>query len=306
MRGLSVCSASVAEVQTPPTNRGSERAGVTAPRVAVPTAPVALVDTLSCTFRADGVTQEQMLERVKDLLTPYELRAGHVDPNTGLDALEGLGGGGWEETPRGRNGYTRGLMRGHVSLWFGGSAEMGVSLHVTGQGCRQLEAEGVIDNDPESPFNWRGFLDSCRSAGGRFSRLDVALDDFAGLLDLSVVHNHLVNRFYVSRVEHRNYHESFVKVEGCESGIVGRSCYFGGPKSPSVLRMYDKRVERLSAGECARRPGRQPRRVVDSSGCGGGRRCPPGVYLVPHSLRNRFRPSPLAGRRMVGNLPRPL
>src|SRR5207253_1303073 len=103
------------------------------------------------------------------------------------------------------------------------------------------------------PFSWSAFLESCRDAGGRFSRLDVALDDFAGRLDMSVVESHRQNRFYVSRMEQSNYHESQVVRKGSEGRITGRTCYFGGAKSPSVLRFYDKRAERLSAGEDASR-----------------------------------------------------
>ena len=82
--------------------------------------------------------------------------------------------------------------------------------------------------------------------GGKFTRLDLAFDDFAGLLDIpTIAHN-----WHTGQVNTR-YRSMTVWSEPVEQGsgpgqISGLS--FGNRQSQSYIRIYDKRLERQKNG----------------------------------------------------------
>jgi len=77
---------------------------------------------------------------------------------------------------------------------------------------------------------------------GRTTRIDVAFDDQDGLLDLDVVGRHLDEGLYVARWTRTDYHRSKI------NGVWGESRTLGSGRSDTMLRIYDKRAERLQKG----------------------------------------------------------
>ena len=51
---------------------------------------------------------------------------------------------GWEGLPNGRYGYQHGMVRGNVRVYCDGQEGMGIHVLASGEGCRQLEAEGLV------------------------------------------------------------------------------------------------------------------------------------------------------------------
>lgn len=78
--------------------------------------------------------------------------------------------------------------------------------------------------------------------GGHATRLDLCWDDFAGLLGMDDFEDALHAGRFVSRWRSWECRTSE------KNGVRGRSAYMGSPQSDSMLRVYDKRAERLQKG----------------------------------------------------------
>jgi phage replication initiation protein len=133
--------------------------------------------------------------------------------------------------PRGAMGYKQGIAYGAVRIYWDGMPGMGVHLEASGAGCRDLETFGVSD--------WMGFFAWLLAMQYHVSRLDVALDDHAGLLDLAVIeqalrYDHVTTRFDKAMIQ-----------EGLTIGkqADGKTIYCGSPASDVRLRFYDKAKE---------------------------------------------------------------
>jgi len=132
----------------------------------------------------------------------------------------------------GAYGYRRGLRCGHVAILCDGSEGMGTHYVISGQGCRELEARGLRD--------WSGYLRYLIDAGARITRLDVALDDDAGLLTVDRLRAAVVAG-EVTRLSRRWRY--------VEDDLGGQTLYLGSRESDVSLCCYDKTAERqASAG----------------------------------------------------------
>lgn len=93
-------------------------------------------------------------------------------------------------------------------------------------------------------YDTQELLDFLRAFGATFTRLDLAVDDTRGLLEMDVIREMVEDESCVSR---------FRQIGGYEGlrGTKGNTVYFGSPKSDSRCRIYDKREEQIDSGhEC--------------------------------------------------------
>ncbi len=157
----------------------------------------------------------------------------------------------WIEMDRGGFFFERCLRRGHVSIYFEGKVETNqglVLVEVTGQGCRQLESEGLLPVPcAANGFlgGWRGFLDELQELGCTFPRVDFALDDTAGRLDLDKIAEcwrakNCASRFQT--MDERRKHRR-------DGDLVGHTLNFGDRTSQMFVRIYNKRLEQIMKGE---------------------------------------------------------
>jgi phage replication initiation protein len=151
----------------------------------------------------------------------------------------------WQQSDRGRHGYKSGVANGAISIWYDGALDMGVNVEVPGTGCRQLEADGLISDEGEFVFTWFDFLKTISLSGGSFTRLDGAIDDRVGVLNLDRIRQHKKDGAVVSRLEKGRVIENFDLTTGKAEGA---TVYFGSPKSNVQLRFYDKAAEQLAKG----------------------------------------------------------
>lgn len=147
----------------------------------------------------------------------------------------------------GRRGYRKGLRCGNIEVWFDGSPGMGVHLEASGQGVRQLETRFFR----EDVSQWATWFDLVLRYGGKFSRLDTAIDDLADSAEglaftISQVVAAVKDGLCVSRMRSGMVQEGLSLVDGSTSG---QTVYFGSPQSRLRVRMYDKAAERRSKGE---------------------------------------------------------
>lgn len=131
------------------------------------------------------------------------------------------------------NGYDNYLTDGSFEIMWGSKnniTPMGICININGKTCRNLKQYNMTMNELFIKIN---------ELRGNVTRLDVAIDDFKGYLNLDTVNLYRKNKWYTSRLRNNSY------IEGSKSGskLVGKTIYFGSPKSNLLLRFYDKRVE---------------------------------------------------------------
>ncbi len=109
----------------------------------------------------------------------------------------------------------------------------GCCLEMSGQGCRDFETHGKGD--------WWLLFEFIRLSHGKVTRLDIAFDDFSGLIPLPVMAAFADNFYFTSRSQKRRVmHES----EDGDPDHDGISVCHGSKSSDIYIRCYDKRVER--------------------------------------------------------------
>ena len=145
--------------------------------------------------------------------------------------LLGLPISGWEEGT-GRNGFRNGMRLDGIQVWWEGSPKMNLQdftcMNMSGQGCRYFEDNG------------NGFFEALflmvrdYPKDVRITRLDLALDEEVGLLDMRQMCDYIRSGSYISKA---NYWEIIESAKGCTVQI-------GSEQSDVLIRIYDKAKER--------------------------------------------------------------
>lgn len=162
--------------------------------------------------------------------------------NSDLENLTIFLGGCWENAVNRKSGYTLGLRCGSLALWYGGRRDMGISLEASGRGCRQLE-------DTIIKHGWPAFIEELLEMRAKFSRLDVAIDDQAGIISFDEIEHCCLNRLVVCRFDTFN-----PKQQGkISTGKITKNGFtFGSRESNTMLRIYDKALEQGEEGNHVR------------------------------------------------------
>ena len=153
---------------------------------------------------------------------------------------------GWELIERGVRGYGARYYNNSISIHFGGSQST-TWLEMSGQGCRTFESDST-HKDYNVLFD--ALLKNPKTMN--ITRLDIAFDDFSGILDIERVCDDARprNKKYKAKTEYAQVIES----------TNGMSCDIGSPKSLILVRIYDKLAERL-----AKMRGAEDKRKVQES-----------------------------------------
>lgn len=114
-------------------------------------------------------------------------------------------------------------------------------LELKGSSCRDFELRGG---------NWAELLDVCIKLSGKFTRVDIAVDDFSGLLGVRDIKKLVDERSFVSTLR-KNQREGTLLSElrdgeftTIESGNDGYTVTFGSRESKQLC-IYNKRAERM-------------------------------------------------------------
>lgn len=144
------------------------------------------------------------------------------------------------DLPKGRYGYRKQKIwnAGTIFLLYNlesGHDKMGVHIIITGQACRQYEANRSI---PDIINNARRTL-----AKHKFTRIDIAIDDqsnqtlnFDKFLDYS-------EKGYTSSLWYK--YSVLMEKQIANTEILGRTIYYGSKKSKIFMRVYDKKREQI-------------------------------------------------------------
>ncbi|MRL88003.1 hypothetical protein GJI80_09055 [Lactococcus lactis subsp. cremoris] len=167
-----------------------------------------------------------------------------IDKNeakNGFVLLENLGYDLAEfETIPGRYFYNSGLtLGGYVNIYYNDyekelarNTSNSRNYVFTGQGCTDLAQK--IEN------NWVGLFSVLKNLGVKITRLDIALDDFHGVVNFNKMENKLIKGHYRSSKKTYNV----VKQADVNGDIKGYTLYIGSQSKSSAgtyfLRCYDK------------------------------------------------------------------
>lgn len=142
--------------------------------------------------------------------------------------------GEFNDRDKGMNGYTHSatvLGTGSV-CWSPDRPEQGVHVVLPASALAMIQGESV------------DVLRRVKSLSGRFRRIDLALDDFVGDLDLGAISDHLANGLLTTRW--RKYQAVNGTAEIGTDDFSGCTIYIGSRTSESFLRFYDKQAEQFS------------------------------------------------------------
>ena len=159
-----------------------------------------------------------------------------------LDVIEKVGIQELEftEIDTARYGYDKGYtVNGIINVFYSEKrSDMGVHVEMTGQGVRKFETLMEL-----AKVSWLEVLAHLRTFV-RFSRIDLALDEYEGLVNF----NDIIGK--IDRGEHVGRCRSFKVIAGRDSygEHTGTTIYMGSNKSDVMLRVYEKNYERQQKG----------------------------------------------------------
>jgi phage replication initiation protein len=145
----------------------------------------------------------------------------------------------WVELERGRLGYLRSIVCGHLRVDWSGRPDMGVHVEMSGQGCREAESLGLVTD-------WPKFLADLLRDNAKISRLDVAVDERGGLLDLPVIIDACEQGHLTSRWDTFTLNPGKRRFGEAPRGAP--TLYLGSAQSKAQGVIYDKRAEQVARG----------------------------------------------------------
>jgi phage replication initiation protein len=135
-------------------------------------------------------------------------------------------------------GYSLNFSCGHIMVMSEGTAQMGHHVKMSGQGCREWELyRGQA---------WKDLFFEVISHEGKFSRLDIAVDDFHGYFKIPDLVDKIKNQELASRFKRAKRIEDILITNG---QVLGTTLYFGRGSSDIQIRMYEKNHEQGLAEE---------------------------------------------------------
>lgn len=154
--------------------------------------------------------------------------------------LAGLGNLNFSETDRGRYGYDSGYtVDGLINVFYSAKrSDMGVHVELTGQGVRKYETIMEVDK-----VTWRQVFEHLRTFA-TFSRIDLALDEYEGLVGFADIIKKIEQGEHVGRC--RSF--KVISGRGSNGEHTGTTIYMGSNKSDIMLRVYEKNYERQAKG----------------------------------------------------------
>jgi phage replication initiation protein len=135
---------------------------------------------------------------------------------------------------KGFYGYRDRLYYDGIHIHHNGTEEMGICVELSGQGCRNFETHGKGDYDGIFDLILEHYNDISELREMNITRLDVAYDDFQGLLNIKKLVTEAKKGNYVSRMKDV---QVIFSNKGC-------SVNHGSNKSNIYIRIYDKKMER--------------------------------------------------------------
>ena len=137
-------------------------------------------------------------------------------------------------------GYGRQYIYGDIVVMVSPEKEKGVLLELKGKGCRQFEAFLKVQGR-----SWYDFFEMARKEGAVFKRIDIAINDRAGILDIPELaekcrRNECITLFH----SYKDYQSGeMVRAREVNAATMGSTLYLGSLKSEIYFCIYEKDYE---------------------------------------------------------------
>ena len=138
----------------------------------------------------------------------------------------------------GRYGYEEHYELGDVFVLASADEEKGVLLELKGRGCRQFE--GFLEAQERS---WYDFFNDAMMEGCVFKRIDLAINDIVGMLDIPELTAKCENEECISKFRSWKSYRSGELIKRDEKDGMGYTLYIGSLKSDVYFCLYEKDYE---------------------------------------------------------------
>ena len=140
----------------------------------------------------------------------------------------------------GRYSYTEHYSLGDIFIYTSADEEKGVLLELKGRGCRQFESYLLAQQR-----SWYDFLMDALIDGGVMKRIDLAINDHTGILDIPELAEKCRKREYIGKSRSYKFYQSgeLIKHREDDREYIGRTLYLGSLKSDVYFCIYEKDYE---------------------------------------------------------------
>lgn len=138
----------------------------------------------------------------------------------------------------GQYGYEGQYYTGNIVLLVSSNPVLGVLLELRGKGCRQMEAYLTAEGR-----SWYDFMLDCLSVGGVMKRLDLAINDRAGILNIPMLKKKWKRGEAISYFRGHKGYDSTQKKGGDIPESAGDTLYIGSTSSEVYFCIYEKAKE---------------------------------------------------------------
>ena len=146
----------------------------------------------------------------------------------------------------GHYSYTEHYSLGDIFIYTSTDEEKGVLLELKGRGCRQFESYLLAQQR-----SWYDFLMDALIDGGVMKRIDLAINDHTGILDIPELAEKCRKREYIGKCRSYKFYQSgeLIKHREDDREYMGRTLYLGSLKSDVYFCIYEKDEGKESGSE---------------------------------------------------------
>ena len=144
----------------------------------------------------------------------------------------------WQEGSKIANNYNRSIHYGGIVIGYDGVAGFSCYVSMSGQGCRTWEDMTTLE--PGERGKWMTLFEYLvqEPDNYHFSRIDLAYDDYTNALNLERIDMHRRKKRYVTKTQRFDVNMGTAEI-----------AYIGSNQSDTMLRIYNKKLERGYAPE---------------------------------------------------------
>ncbi|EGP5096637.1 XRE family transcriptional regulator [Enterococcus faecium] len=134
--------------------------------------------------------------------------------------------------------YQEQYVMGDITVMLSHDEDKGVLIEMKGRGCRQFETFLLAQKR-----SWYDFFDDCLKVGGVMKRLDLAINDRVGLLDIPELTKKCQKEECISLFRTFKSYRSGELLKPNEKDGMGNTLYIGSLKSEVYFCLYEKDYE---------------------------------------------------------------
>lgn len=138
----------------------------------------------------------------------------------------------------GKYGYESKYVLGDINIMCSMQEHLGVLLELKGRGCRQMESYLLAQER-----SWYDFMLDCLTAGGKMKRLDLAINDKAGILDIPKLKEKYKAGECISYFRSQKDYGGSQKCGDDVPKNTGETLYLGSTNSQLHFCIYQKNYE---------------------------------------------------------------